>query len=178
MIAMINERVQEALNRHMNAELYSAYLYLSMAAYFHSVNLDGFANWMRVQTQEELGHVMKFYDFIDERAGRIVLYPVEGPPSEWDSPLAVFEDAYRHEQKVSALINDLVDLSIEERDHATNNFLQWFIGEQVEEEASVDEVVQKLKLVKGDPNGLFMIDRELAQRVFTPPAATTQGGAE
>ncbi len=107
---MINERVQEALNKHTNAELYSAYLYLSMAAYFHSVNLDGFANWMRVQTQEELAHVTKFYDYVNERAGRIVLYPVECPPSEWDSPQAVFEDAYRHAQKVSALINDLVDL--------------------------------------------------------------------
>ncbi len=177
MIAMLNEKVEEALNKHLNAEFYSAYLYLSMAAYFHSANLDGLANWMRVQVQEELAHTMKFFDYINERAGRVVLTAVEGPPSEWDSPLAVFEDAYRHEQHVTSLINGLVDLALEMRDHGTNNFLQWFVAEQVEEEASVDEVVQKLKLVGDDPNGLFMIDRELAQRVFTPPAATTDGGA-
>lgn len=175
---MIDEKMQGALNKQLNAELYSSYLYLSMAAHFQSANLDGFANWMRVQAREELMHAMKFYDYIDERAGRVVLHPVEAPPSEWDSPLAVFENVYRHEQGVTGMINKLVDLAIEASDHATNNFLQWFVAEQVEEEASVDEVVQKLKLVADDPSGLFMIDRELAQRVFVAPATTTQGGAE
>ncbi|MGQ9572260.1 MAG: ferritin [Dehalococcoidia bacterium] len=169
---MIDERTQEALNKQLNAELYSAYLYLSMSAYFQSINLSGFANWMRVQAQEELMHAMKFYDYVNERGGRVILQPVEAPPSEWDSPLAVFEDVYRHEQKVSGLINKLVDLAIEVRDHATNNFLQWFVSEQVEEEASADDVVQKLRLVHSDPSALFMIDREMAQRVFMPPAAT------
>jgi ferritin len=142
-----------------------------MAAYFETINLKGFANWMRVQTQEELVHAMKFYDFIVERGGKAVLSAIEGPRTEWPSPLAVFEHAYEHEQKVTGLINDLVDLAISEQDHATNNFLQWFVAEQVEEEASADEVVQKIKLMGDASGGLFMLDRELAQRVFTPPAA-------
>ena len=175
---MLSDKVQEGLNKQLNAELYSSYLYLSMSAYFHSINLRGFANWMRVQAQEELVHVTKFYDFINERDSRVVLRPVEGPPSEWASPLAAFEDAYRHEQKVTGLINGLVDLSIEEKDHATNNFLQWFVAEQVEEEASANDVVQQLKLLGDDRNGLFMLDRELAQRVFVAPAATAEGGTE
>jgi ferritin len=174
----MDEKMQEALNKQLNAEIYSAYLYLSMSAYFQSVNLDGFANWMRVQWQEELAHGLKFYDYVNERGGRVVLQAVDEPPSEWDSPLAVFEDTYRHEQKVTGMINKLVDLAVETRDHATNNFLQWFVSEQVEEEASADEVVQKLKLVGDDPSGLFMIDQELGQRVFVAPAATTEGGAE
>jgi ferritin len=175
---MIDERMQEALNKQLNAELYSSYLYLSMSAYFQSVNLGGFANWMRVQAQEELAHAMKFYDYVNERGGRVVLQAVEAPPSEWDSALAVFEDTYRHEQKVTGMINKLVDLAVEARDHATNNFLQWFVSEQVEEEASADEVVQRLKLVGDDPSGMFMIDRELAQRTFVAPAATTEGSTE
>ena len=168
---MLKEKIQKALNQQVNAELYSSYLYLAMAAYFESINLKGFANWMRVQTQEELVHAMKFYDFIIERGGKAVLSSIEGPPTEWASPLAVFEQAYEHEQKVTGLINNLVDLSIAEQDHATNNFLQWFVAEQVEEEASADEVVQKIKLMGDASGGLFMLDRELAQRVFTPPAA-------
>ena len=175
---MIDEKMQEALNKQLNAELYSSYLYLSMSAYFQSVNLSGFANWMRVQAQEELAHALKFYDYVNERGGRVVLPAVDEPPSEWDSPLAVFEHVYEHEQKVTGLINKLVDLAVKARDHATNNFLQWFVSEQVEEEASADEVVQKLKLVGDDPSGLFMIDRELGQRVFVAPAATAEGGAE
>ena len=171
---MIDQRMQEALNKQINAEIYSAYLYLSMSAHFQSVNLAGFANWMRVQWQEELAHALKFYDYVNERGGRVVLQPVEAPPSAWDSPLALFEDVYRHEQKVTGMINKLVDLAVEIRDHATNNVLQWFVAEQVEEEASAGEVVQKLKLVGDDPSALFMIDRELAQRVFVAPAAATE----
>ncbi len=170
---MINEKMQDALNKQINAELYSSYLYLSMSANFNSVNLNGFANWMRVQAQEELVHAMKFYDYITERGGRVILRPVEGPTSDWASPLAAFEDAYRHEQKVTGLINDLVELAVAERDHATNIFLQWFVSEQVEEEASADEVVQKLKLVGDASHGLFMLDRELGQRVFAMPETTT-----
>jgi ferritin len=156
--------MQEALNRHTNAELYSSYLYLSMCAYFQSVSLTGFAHWMRVQAREELAHALKFYDHVIERGGRATLQPVEAPPSQWDSPLAAFEDVYRHEQKVTGLINQLVDEAVQTTDHATNNFLQWFVSEQVEEEASADAIVQKLKLVGDAAGGLFMIDRELAQR--------------
>jgi ferritin len=174
----MDKEMQEALNKQLNAEIYSAYLYLSMSAYFHSINLDGFANWMRVQWQEELAHGLKFYDYVNERGGRVTLQPVEAPPSEWDSALALFEDVYRHEQKVTGMINKLVDLAVETRDHATNNFLQWFVSEQVEEEASADEVLQKLNLVGDDASGLFMVDRELAQRVFVAPAATGEGGTK
>jgi ferritin len=171
---MIGKKMEEALNSQVNAELYSAYLYLSMESYFKSLNLDGFANWMRVQTQEEVTHAMKMYDFINERSGRALLKSVEGPPTTWDSPLAVFEAAYAHEQKVTGLINGLVDLAIQEKDHATNSFLQWFVNEQVEEEASADTIVQQLKIMADAPGGLFMLDRELGQRVFTPPAAPAE----
>lgn len=171
---MIKKNIQKALNKQINAELYSAYLYLSMSAYFQSVNLAGFANWMRVQALEEMTHADKFYNFIVERGGRIELEAIEAPPKEWASPLAVFENAYKHEQKVTSMINDLVDLAIKEKDHASNIFLQWFVTEQVEEEASADEVVQKLKLAGDKGSGLFMLDGELSKRVFTP-AATDQG---
>jgi len=166
---MISDKIQKAFNEQINRELYSAYLYLSMAAYFQSINLQGFANWMKCQVQEELLHAMKFYSFVNERNGTVVLAALEAPPPRWDSPLAAFEDARSHERKVTSMINSLVDLAIEERDHASNAFLQWFVTEQVEEEASTDEVVQKLKLAGQDGSGLFMIDQELATRVFTMP---------
>lgn len=168
---MINEKIQEAFNRQINAEIYSSYLYLSMAAYFDSISLPGFANWMRCQSQEELLHAMKFFGFVNERGGRVNLSAIEGPPTEWSSPLKAFEDAYKHEQKVTGMVNSLVNLAIETKDHASNNFLQWFVKEQVEEEASADAVVKKLKLVGDKGNGLFMIDRELGARSFTYPAA-------
>lgn len=168
---MLKEKIQEAFNKQINAELYSSYLYLSMAAYFESLNLPGHANWMRCQAQEEVVHAMKFFKFINERSGRVLVTAIQGPPTNWDSPLQVFQDAYEHETKVTGLINGLVDLALNERDHAANNFLQWFVAEQVEEEASADAVVQKLRLAGTDGSGLFMIDRELATRVFTPPPA-------
>lgn len=171
---MLSKQIQDAINEQINAELYSAYIYASMSAYFQSVNLPGFANWMRVQTQEEVMHAFKFYAYVNERGGRVVLQAIDAPPQEWDSPLAAFEAVYVHEQKVTGLINDLVDLAVKESDHATTNFLQWFVSEQVEEEAGADEVVQKLKLVGDAPGGLFMLDREMGQRIFTPPAAEGQ----
>ena len=166
---MIGKKMEKALNEQINAELYSAYLYLSMVAYFESVNLTGFATWMRAQTQEEMMHAMKIYDFINERGGRVILTAIETPPSEWNSPLAAFEAAYAHEQLVTGRINDLVNLAVEEKDHATNAFLQWFVNEQVEEETSADNVVQNLKMAQNAPGALFMIDHELGQRVFTSP---------
>jgi ferritin len=168
---MLGKKIEEAFNEQINWELYSGYLYLAMSAYFQSVNLNGFAKWMYSQALEEGTHAMKFFDFVNERSGRVELLATKAPPKEWESPLAAFEDAYEHECFVSSRINDLVNLSLEEKDHASNNFLQWFVSEQVEEEASVDEVVQKLKLIGNDGGGLFMIDQELGQRVFTPPAA-------
>jgi ferritin len=165
---MINERLQKAINTHINKEIYSAYLYASMAAYFDSVNLPGFSNWMRIQVQEELAHAVKFWDFISNRGGRVILTAIDGPPSEWPNPLAVFEEVYAHEQTVSKGINELMDLAIEEHDHMAKEFLQWFIAEQVEEEASVDEVVQRLKLVDKTEGGLFLLDQEMDKRTFVP----------
>ena len=161
---MLTEKMQTALNGQLNAELYSSYLYLSMNAYFKSVNLDGFANWMYYQAQEELEHSMKFYDFVIQRGGKVQLAQIEAPPTEWDSPMAVFEATLAHEQKVTGLINDLVEIALEKHDHATNIFLQWFVSEQVEEEESVSGVLEQLKLMGDAQGGLFMIDRELAKR--------------
>lgn len=170
---MLPQNMEQALNKQLNAELYSAYLYLSMAAYFYSLNLNGFANWMTVQNQEETMHAMKFYNYINERGGRITLAQIDGPPTNWHSPLEVFEETLKHEEKVTGLINNLVDLAIAERDHAANAFLQWFVTEQVEEEASANEIIQNLKMAGNDPHALFMLDRELGARVFTPPATAT-----
>lgn len=172
---MISRKMEQALNDQVNAELYSSYLYLSMNSYFESINLPGFANWMKVQAQEELVHAMKIYDFVNERNGRNLLKAIDKPPTEWKSPLNIFEEVLKHEQKVTALINNLVNLSTDEKDHATTSFLQWFINEQVEEEASADAVLQQLKLMENAPGGLFMLDNQLAQRVFTPPPAGSQG---
>ena len=161
---MLSDKMQDALNGQLNAEFYSSYLYLSMNAYFKSVNLDGFANWMYYQVQEELAHSMKLYDFINQRGGKVNLLQIEAPSTEWGSPLAVFEATLEHEQKVTALINELVELALAEHDHATNIFLQWFVSEQVEEEESVSGVLEQLKLMGEAKGGLFMIDRELAKR--------------
>lgn len=161
---MLSDRMEKALNGQVNAELYSSYLYLSMNAYFKSVNLDGFANWMYAQAQEELMHAKKLYDFINQRGGRALLAAIEAPPDQWDSPLAVFEETLKHEKKVTGLINGLVDIAMEERDHATQIFLQWFVTEQIEEEESVGNVLEQLKLLGDAKQGLFMMDRELATR--------------
>jgi len=166
---MIDKKMQGAFNEQINAELYSAYLYLSMVAYFESINLPGFANWMRIQTQEEVMHAMKIYDYVNERDGRVILKSIGEPQSEWESPLAAFEAAYQHEQKVTGLINELVNLAIEEKDHAANMFLQWFVNEQVEEESNADAIVQKIRLMADAPGGMYMLDNEMGQRVFTPP---------
>lgn len=172
---MISTKMEEALNGQMNAEMYSAYLYLSMESYFKLLNLNGFANWMRIQNQEEQFHAMKFYDYIIERGGRVTLRKIEAPPSNWDSPLAVFEATLEHERKVTGLINDLVHLAREEEDNASEVFLQWFVNEQVEEEDNVSTVLGQLKLIKESPQALFMLDKEMGQRVFTPPPVAEGG---
>ncbi len=159
--------MQKAINKQINAELYSSYLYLSMASYFESVDLSGCAKWMYAQTQEEIVHAMKMYDYVNEAGGRVLLDAIDKPQDAWDSPLAVFEHAYRHEQLVTGLINDLMNLAIEEKDHATQIFLQWFVSEQVEEEASASAVVNRLKLA--GEHGLFMVDKELGQRPMPIP---------
>jgi len=160
----LDRKTEAALNKQLNAEAYSSYLYLAMSAYFESENLRGFAHWMRVQAGEEWMHAMKFYDHIRARLGRVELAAISAPPREWKSPLAAFEEAFKHEQMVSGLIHGLVDLATKSKDHATANFLQWFVSEQVEEEAQTDEIVQKLNQMRDAPAGLFIVDRELAQR--------------
>jgi ferritin len=166
---MISQKMQDAINAQINAELYSAYLYLSMCAQFQAMNLKGFANWMRVQALEEFTHADKFYGFLIDRGGLVELKAIDGPPLKWASALSIFQETYKHEQKVTGLINALVDLAIEERDHATNTFLQWFVNEQVEEEANADGISQQLRLIGDNGQGILMLDRELAQRVFIPP---------
>jgi len=168
---MISPKMQDALNDQMQKEMYSASLYLSMSSYCSSIDLNGFANWFRIQAMEEMTHAMKLYDYIIERDGRSKVSSLEEPPYDFESPLAAFEGALAHEQKVTAWINELVSLAIKENDYATNNFLQWFVMEQVEEEANARDNIQKVKMVGDQGHGLFMIDRELAQRVFTAPAA-------
>jgi ferritin len=170
---MIDRKMEEALNGQMNWEFYSAYIYLSMSAYFESVNLRGCSSWMRVQTMEEMTHFKRFYDYIASRGGRVMLSEVPAPDKEWESPLAAFEVALEHEEGVTARINSLMDLSIQLKDHATNSVLKWFIDEQVEEEESVDAVIQSLKLNENNPGGLFTVDKELGQRAFIPPADVT-----
>ncbi len=166
---MLNDSMQEALNKQINYEFFSAHLYLSMSAYFNSIDLDGFSHWMRIQYEEEIFHAMKFLDFIHMRDGRVKLLAIDEPPFEWDSPLHAFQVTYGHEKKVTSLINDLVTKSIRENDHATQNFLQWYIAEQVEEEASVKSVMSKLKLAADSPSSLLLLDQDMAKRVFTPP---------
>ncbi|MDK2795151.1 MAG: ferritin [Archaeoglobaceae archaeon] len=165
-MAVIGDKVVRALNQQLNREIYSAYLYLSMSAYFESIGLKGFAGWMRAQWHEELMHAMKFFDYISSRGGRVELFAIEEPPKSWESPLSAFEHALEHEMKVTKLIDELVDLAIVEKDHATFNMLQWFVGEQVEEEKTFREIVERLKMLKDEKSALFLLDAELGQRKF------------
>lgn len=167
--AMIKQSLLDALNQQINAEYYSSYLYLSMAGWFESHNLPGFANWMRVQVQEENFHMNRFFDYVLQRQGAVTLQAIPAPPAEWESALAIFEATYQHEQYITSLVHELVDLARREKDYATDSFLQWFVTEQVEEESNADGIIQKLRLMGGHGSGLFMVDRELATRVFVPP---------
>ena len=168
----MNQKIQDAFNGQLNAELFASYLYLSMAAHFEAVSLKGFAHWMRMQAEEEHGHAMRFFDNLHERGGRVVLKAIDAPKLEWSSPLEVFQDACEHEAKVTKMIDGLVDLSMAERDHAATNFLSWFVNEQVEEEATAGEIRDKLSMIGESPGAMFMMDRELGQRVApTPPPA-------
>ncbi|MGD0127748.1 MAG: ferritin [Terriglobia bacterium] len=161
---MISSTMQEAMNQQVNAELYSAYLYLAMAANFEEGNLHGMAHWMQIQAKEEAGHALKFFKHIVDRGGRVTLSAVAAPPAKWDSPHAVFDQVYKHERDVSGLIDKLVDLAAAEKDHASSAFLQWFVTEQVEEEANASDIQHQLKMIGESKQGLFMLDRHLAQR--------------
>ncbi len=166
---MIKKEVLDAMNEQINAETYSAYMYLSMAAYFENMGLEGFANWMKIQYQEESAHAIKFFNYVTERNGRVVLKAVAQPPVDFDGIVDVFEKTLEHEIKVTAMINNLVDVAIKANDHASQSFLKWYVDEQVEEEANVEKILSTLKLINGQGNGIFMMDRELGQRVFVDP---------
>ena len=161
---MLSKKLQDAMNEQIKNELYSAYLYLSMSAYCEAANLPGFAHWMRVQAQEEEAHAMKFYGFIYERGGRVVLQAIDQPPVEFQSPLNVFEQPLEHEQKVTAMIHDLYALAVQEEDYASQAFLEWFVTEQVEEEASATQILETLKMIGDKGHALIMLDRQLGRR--------------
>lgn len=161
---MIKKKLEEAINKQINEELYSAYLYLSMATHFDDVNLPGIAGWMKAQAREEVEHAMRFYHYLTERGGRAVLQAINAPQSEWASPLAAFQDALKHEEYITSCIHNLVDLAASEKDHATVNMLQWFVAEQVEEEATAAEIVEKLKMIGDQGHALYMMDKELGAR--------------
>jgi len=163
----------EELNKQVNREFYSAYFYLSMSAYSEFLGLKGFANWFFNRNQEETQHAMKIYKYILDQSAQINLLPIDQPPSTFDSPLAMFEDTLAHEQSVTQQFNELVNIAVDEKDHATHIFLQWFITEQIEEEATVNEIIHKIKLVGGKGDGLFMIDNQLGQMASTQEFATT-----
>jgi ferritin len=161
---MLNPKVQDALNAQINMEFSAYYTYLSMAAYFEAESLPGFAAWVHHHAQEEMMHAMKIYNYVNDRRGRVKLQALNGPKVEWSSALEAFEDALKHEQKVTASINKIVDLAIQEGDHATRSFLNWFVDEQVEEEQIVDAVIQDLKRIGDFGPGIYMLDRELATK--------------
>ncbi|HBE94580.1 MAG TPA: ferritin [Desulfovibrio sp.] len=166
---MLSKKMEKAINDQITWEFYSAYIYLAMAGWFQEQGLPGFGNWMEVQYQEEVFHATKMFHYVLEAGGSVDLGAIAKPKVRWKKPVDAFQEALAHEQGVTARINALVDLAQKEKDHATNNFYQWFVSEQVEEEANVTDILGKLKLV-GDGGALFMLDKDLAARVFTPPA--------
>lgn len=169
---MLKEKMEIALNEQINKELYSSYLYLSMSAYAQTLGLQGVANWMKIQAQEELTHANKFFDYVHERNGKVTLQPIAAVDTEFGNVIQLYERVLEHEEFVTASINNLVDIAIEISDHASRSMLMWFVDEQVEEEANVKEIIDNLKMVEGKGQGLFMIDKELAMRVFVDATQT------
>ncbi len=172
---MLNKRVEEALNEQMNREMYSAYLYMSMASHCTAEGLKGFANWFMVQFHEEMFHAMKFYEYINLRGGRALLKAIPQPPSSFESPLEMFNKTLEHEQFITKSINELMELAMTEKDHATEIVLQWYVTEQVEEESNDNEIIAQLRIIKDDPQGMILLDRELAGRVTTVPTEFSKG---
>jgi ferritin len=161
---MISQAVMNAMNDQIQAELYSAYLYLAMSAHFEAENMPGFAHWMKLQAEEELEHALKFYGFIFDRGGRVTLQAIQQPQATFDSPLSIFEMAYAHEQKVTGLINSIYDVARQENDYASQVFLNWFVDEQVEEEKNASQIVDTIKMIGDSQAALFMLDRQLGAR--------------
>jgi ferritin len=171
---MLSVKMVKSINHQINREHYSAYLYLSMAAYAAAEGLNGFANWFTVQMKEEMFHAEKMFNYVNQQGGRVLLEAIEQPPADFSSIFDLFEKTLEHEKRVTAMIKNLVKLAREEDDYATESFLQWYVTEQVEEEANPAELIQKLKYIGKDGRGLLMIDKDLAARVFTVPTATEQ----
>lgn len=169
----MDKKIETILNEQLNKEFWSGYLYLSMCGYFEFKNLQGFANWMRVQYQEELTHAMKFFDFICERGGKVSLLPIDPVKTKWKDHIEIFEETLKHEKYVTSCINEIVNTSMECKDFATHNFLQWYIEEQVEEEANASLILDQLKMIGDDKNALLMMDRELGTRVFVDTTKPT-----
>jgi ferritin len=167
---MLQKKVLDTLNQQFNHELYSAYLYFAVAGYFEAHNLKGFAHWMTQQATEELHHVHRIFRYINDKRGRVEFRVIGTPPPDWKSHLAAVEEAYKHECVVSEQINECVAMAIAEKDYSTHTFLQWFVAEQVEEEATTDDLVQKLKMIGDNPSGLFLLDTELGRRAGAPKA--------
>jgi len=161
---MLSQAMQDAINEQIKNELYSAYLYLSMSAYCEANGMPGCARWMRTQSQEETEHAMKFFDFVSERGGRVTLYAIDQPPTEFDSPLAIFKETLEHERKVTAMIHGLYQLALEEKDYPAQVMLHWFIEEQVEEESSAAQILDTLEMIGDQGHALVMLDRELGKR--------------
>lgn len=167
---MLNQKIEEALNAQINAEMWSAYLYLSMAAYCHSQGNPGMGKWFEVQFQEEQDHAKIFFNYVISRGGNVVLKPIEAVPTAWNTILEVFESTLEHEQKVTTLINNLFAITTAENDYATQSMLKWFIDEQVEEEETAQNIIDNLKMIKDNGYGLYMLDKELGARVYTQAA--------
>ena len=166
---MLSKKMEKALNEQINKEMYSAFLYMSMSAHSTNIGLPGFANWFMVQYKEEMEHAMKIYDYVNNQGGKVKLMTIDEPSSDFIDPMDMFKRTLKHEQFVTKCINELVDLSINEKDHATQIFLQWFVTEQIEEEGNDNDIISKLELAGTKGNGLFMVDKELSTRVYNPP---------
>ena len=166
---MLSKKMEKALNEQINKEMYSAFLYMSMSAQSTNIGLPGFANWFMVQYNEEMEHAMKIYDYVNNQGGKVKLMAIDEPLSDFKDPMDMFKRTLKHEQFVTKCINELVNLSIKEKDHATQIFLQWFVTEQIEEEGNDNDIISKLELAGTKGNGLFMVDKELSTRVYNPP---------
>jgi ferritin len=166
---MLSKNMEKELNEQINREMYSAYLYMAMSAHSTDIGLPGFANWFMVQYKEEMEHAMKIYDYVHSQSGKVKLKTIDEPLSDFKDPMDMFQKTLKHEKFITKCINDLVNLSVKEKDHATQIFLQWFITEQIEEEGNDNDIISKLELAGVEGNGLFMIDKELSLRVYNPP---------
>ena len=174
---MLQKKMAKALNEQINKEMFSAFLYMSMSAFSNDMGLKGFANWFMVQYHEEMFHAMKLYEYIQRQGEPVNLKPLEGPATKFDSPLDMFEKTLAHEQFITKSINDLVDLAISQKDHATQIFLEWYVTEQVEEEDNDNEILAQLRLIGDNAHALLMLDRELAARMVTVPVDFSKGVA-